>query len=246
MTMPLITYNTKADFDNAYRIGAEPEGRPNNRPEIKLHYNRAVLFPLHEKRAAKLVEIFNWPTDTNILIVGAGYAWTAEVLETDYGYTNIVTTDTSNWIQSNQDTTEEADIDAAIQAVGLDPATGDGLTKKNRILGRGRGPGNRRRHSRSIQNEALNNNGSRNRIRSVLGDIQVGITEEVITTLTDQEVTTISGWVDNINPNIDRIHLTTVRQVKGQDEGYNWKTLAEWKLLLPNDTFVSLNSWEVL
>lgn len=241
--MPLVSYNTKADFDAAYNVGAEPEGHPNSRSEIRLNYNRAVMYPYCERRADKLVEIFNWPLNSIILFVGAGFAWTAEALETKYGYTNIITTDTSNWIQSNQNTTEESEIDAAISAVGLDPLSGEGLQVKNKIYT----PGNRRRHSRNIENENLSNNGSRNKIKNILGDIEVGISEEVITTLSDAEVLNISDWISRINNNIIKIHLTTeLLPDNNQDPAYNWKTIDDWKLLLPNDTFVSLNTWRVV
>jgi hypothetical protein len=246
--MPLVNYNTKADFDAAYDLGAEGDtGRPAGRPEIRLGYSRAVLWDAHVARAAKLVELFNWPTTTKILIVGAGYAWTAEALETNHGYTNIVTTDTSGYIQTTQDTDETADLDAAITAVGLDPASGEGLAKRGHLIGKGGGSGNRRRHSRPVENEDLSNNGSRNRIRQILGDIEVGISEELISTLSDAEVLDASDRIDKINAGITRIHLTTELQPgKTQDPAYNWKTLSDWKLLLPGDTFVSLNTWQVL
>ena len=246
--MPLVTYNTKADFDAAYSIGAEGDtGHPAGRQGIRLGYNRAVLYAAHEARAAKLVELFAWPTSTKILIVGAGFAWTAEALEVNHGYTAIVTTDTSGWVQAQQDVDETADIDAAITSVGLDPASGEGLSKRNNLIAKGGGSGNRRQHSRSIQDESLSNNGSRNRIRDILGDIDVGISEEVITTLSDAEVLNISDWIDKINPDIDRIHLTTdLLPDANQDPAYNWQSLADWKLLLPGDTLVSLNTWEVL
>jgi hypothetical protein len=172
-------------------------------------------------------------------------------LETVYGYTNIVTTDTSGWIQAQQSVDETADLDAAITAVGLNPASGEGLAKRNHLITRGGGSGNRRRHSRPVEDESLSNNGSRNRIRQILGDIEVGISEDVIATLSDAEALNISDWIDKINPGIDRIHLTSelipAKLASGrQDPAYNWKTLADWKLLLPGDTFVSLNTWEVL
>jgi hypothetical protein len=226
--MPRKTYNTKADFDEDYRIGAEPEGHPNSRSEIKLSYNRASMMPYCERRADKLVEIFNWPLDTKILIVGAGFAWTAEILETKYNYTNIITTDTSDWIQSNQNESEESEVDAAITAVGLDPASGVGLTKKNRL----HTPGNRRRHSRNIEDESLSNTGSRNRIKAILGDIDTAISEEVVTVLDDNEVLNIADWIERINANMQIIHLTTeLLPNTDQDPRYNWKVLADWKAL---------------
>mgnify|MGYP000412558308 CR=1 FL=1 len=83
--MPRKTYNTKSDFDADYDIGVEPEGHPNTRPKIRMGYARASMMPFATNRAAKLVELFAWPLNTKILIVGAGYGFTAEVLETVHG-----------------------------------------------------------------------------------------------------------------------------------------------------------------
>lgn len=240
--MPVKSFDTKADFDSAYSIGAEPEGRPGGRAEVRLNYHRAVMLPYCQNRAAKLVELFGWPLSTHILIVGAGYGWTAEILEQTYGYTNIVSTDTSSWIQANQDTSEEAEINTAIAAVGLNPAAGDGATLKGKL----HSAGNRRRASRAIQNEDLANNGSRNRIRGILGDISVGITEDVLPSLSDSEILSIADRVDRINAGITRIHMVTTGGRGNQDPGYNWHTLSEYKALLPLDTFVSMGDWQVL
>lgn len=240
--MPRKTYNTKADFDADYSVRVEST-RPSTRPWIKMGYCRAAFYPAGQRRAQKLVDIFGWPTDTKILIVGAGYAFTAEALEVEHDYANIVTTDTSPHIQATQDQDEETEVNAAISAVGLNPASGEGLAKKNAIWT----PGNRRRHSRSIQNEALNNNGSRNRIRSVLNGVQVAISEEVVTLLDDSEVTQLAGWIDAVDTGMDVIHLTTeLLPDTTQDPLFNWKLLADWKALVPTHTWVSLNTWQVL
>ena len=69
----------------------------------------------------------------------------------------------------------------------------------------------------------------------------------VITCLTDSEVTTLANRVQQINPAMQCIHLTTELLTENtQDPGYNWKTLAQWKALVPTHTFVSLNTWQVL
>jgi hypothetical protein len=240
--MPVVEFDTKADFDNAYRFNA-----PSN-AAVKLGYHRSVAFEgRHRPIADNLVRIFGWPTNTNILIVGAGFAWTAEIMEDYYGYTSLITADTSSWIQSAQDTDEESEVDAAITSAGLDPSSGDGLAVKNSMYS----PGNRRRATRAVENESLANNGSRNRIRGILGDIAVGITEDVLPTLSDAELLNISDWIDSINANVSRIHVVTQRKdlklANGmQDPAYNWHTLEEYKALLPNDTFVSYGDWEVL
>lgn len=244
--MPRKVYNTKADFDEDYSIGAESGLlRPNNRPEVRLNYNRFVMLPYCTRRAAFLASHFAWPTDTTIVLAGAGFGWTAEMLEVNHGYTNVISIDTSPWVQSQKDTNEEAEIDAAIAAVGLDPANGEGLALKATLNA---DSGNRRRTARDILSEGANNNGSRNRIRQALGglDIQVGITEDVLTVLDDDECVELSNGLHAFSPATAIIHLVSVRQEQGQNPAYNWKALADWKALLPADTFVAIGSQEVL
>lgn len=241
--MPVVPFNTKADFDSEYSIGAEPGGRPNTRPEVRLNYHRAVILPISTRRAQKLVDIFAWPTNSILLIVGSGFGWTAEALENDHGYTNIISIDSSAWIQSAKNTDESTEVDAAITAAGLDPTTGEGLTLKGKI----HTPGNRRRASRDIEDENLSNNGSRNRVKAILGDIEIGVTESVLSSLSDAEILNISSWIDQTNPGITRVHLvTTAGSGSSQNPAYNWHTLAEYKVLLPSDTFVDVSTWEVL
>lgn len=240
--MPLVNFQTKADFDAAYSLRGESRPGP-GRKRVMLNYHRAAMWPFCEKRAAALVNTFGWPTDTNILIVGAGFGWTAEAMETNHGYTNIVSIDSSNWIQSAQDTSEESEIDAAITAVGLEPTSGEGLAIKGQLYS----PGNRRRASRAVENEDLSNNGSRNRVRNILGDISVGISEDVLPALSDSEILDIADRIDRINAGIARIHLVTpLLPGQNQDPAYNWHTLAEYKSLLPSDTFMATGTWEVL
>ena len=180
--MPVVNFNTKADFDAAYSIGVEISGHPPSRQQVKVGYTRAGMYKFCKYRANKLVEIFNWPIDTAIVFIGAGFAWTAEVLETEHGYINILSIDTSTWIQDNQDTTEETDLEGYISAVGLNPSVGEGLTLKNRLFD----GGNRRRSIRTILDEGLNNSGSRTRVKNTLdGTVDIAITENVLSTLSD-------------------------------------------------------------
>jgi len=238
--MPVVEFNTKADFDSVYSIGMEPDGRPNTRPEVRLQYHRASMFPYSQYRAQKLVELFAWPTATKILIVGSGFGWTAEALETS-GYTNVVGIDTSAWIQTSQDTSEETEINAAITAVGLNVNTGRGSELKGRMYS----TGNRRRSSRAIANEGMQNNGSQNRVRSLLNGVQVGISEDVLPALSDAEIVDLGLRINLVDAGVQVIHLVTTGGTN-QDPRFNWHTLAEYKLLIPSDTFIDLSTWEVL
>jgi len=245
--MPRVDYNTKQAFDSAYDVDVEWDtGRPQNRKGVRLKYSRAVLLPLIETRALKLLEIFNWPSTIKLLIVGGGFGWLAEVLEEHFNFNNIAVTDTSNYVHSSKNVSEDEDIFEAIRGTGLDPNYGEGSIIKSRILGKARGEGVRTRHSKGVLNESLKNNGSRARVKNQLGgNPDVILTEEVITCLEDSETINLSQDLHFLCDTI--IHLTTELLPNNlQDLSYNWKTLDDWKQLLPNDTLLSLNTWRVI
>lgn len=250
--LPLKTWDTKADWDAAYKFGAEDDvGHPNTRAEVILHYNR--IFKAGQEavtHATRLAAALLWtaPGDT-ILIAGAGFGWTAEALE-GLGFATVVGTDISTYIQGNKAVSEDADIDTAITDVGLDPASGEGLDIKTRILARSGGTGNRQRNSRGVLNEDGKNGASRGRIKQALGlsgpeRIEWVVSEAVIESLTDAEVVDASGDADIIGNNTAHFFYP-LRPSGNQLAGFNWKTLEDWKLLVPGDTFVEAGTYRVL
>lgn len=248
--MPLKDWNLKSTWDSAYRFGAEGDtGHPNTRDEVVLHYNRAIKRPDADVHAQKLADALGWVAPgPSILIFGCGFGWTVEALE-DLGFLTVVGVDTSIFIQGNKDLTEETEIDEAIIAAGLDPNVGtgfyDGPAVKARLLARGGGMGNRSRSSRGVLNESGNNGGSRGRIKQALGlqgneRIEWVVSEAVLSSLTDAEAIVGSNDLAIISNNTAHF----VHKFKpGGDPGFNWKTLEEWKLLLPSDTFVEAGTY---
>lgn len=237
--MPRKDWDLKATWDEAYNFGAEGLwGHPNTRPEVRLHYCRGIKRPDADIRADRLATALGWisPGPT-IVIVGAGFGWTVEALE-DLGFDRVVGLDLSTYINDNHNGTEEAEIDAEISVVGLDPSTGRGAEIKTRFFD----GGPRGRSSRGVKNESGLTGGSRNRIRQALGlsggqDIDWAVSESVLESLDDSEAVQVSNVAHNYATNVAHIVYTPR---SGQHEGYNWKTLEDWKLLLPNDTFIGL------
>jgi len=237
--MPVKNFNTKADFDSAYYHNGEPEGHPNTRAAIRVGYSRATQLPWCRKKARKLIELFSWHPTTKILVVGAGYGWTIECLEREHNFTNIVGIDTSDWIQANMSTDEEVDIREAIIRVGLDPDTGEGLTKRNRHRGEVRN-----QTIRSIMNEDILTERSRLNVTGILGgNFDVAISEAVIASLEDSEVLNLSIAMHLIASTV--IHADTMKHLEpgNQDEGYNWKFIEDWVQLLPNDTIINFEDF---
>ena len=248
--MPLKTWDTKADWDAAYSFGAEGDvGHPNTRDEVRLHYHRATKAGANSlDHATRLAAALGWTAPgPTILIVGAGFGWTAEALE-GLGFLTVVGTDLSAYIQSNKDGTEDAEIDAEISAVGLDPASGEGLAIKGRLIARGGGVGNRSRASRGVIDEDGKNGGSRGRIKQTLGlsgnqQIEWVVSESLIESLTDAEVVDGSNDMGIIGNNTAHFFYP-LRD--NQQAGFNWKSSEDWKLLIPGDTFVEAGSYRVL
>ena len=176
-----------------------------------------------------------------IVIVGCGYGWVIEKL-LEMGFTNVAGTDTSSYIQGTKTQTEDAEIDAAIAAAGLDPTQGEGLALRQKILpavARSKVPD-------KVLNEDMANNASRNRIKNAVGGgtIAWGISDSVLESLTDSECVTASSRAHQICTNVAHL-VVTARD--GNHPGYNWKTLEQWKTLIPADTFIQVGgAWRSL
>lgn len=236
-------FNTKQAFDESYRIGAEPGGHPAGRREVKLGYCRAVMLPYARARAGGIVAAMGWDAPwPRLVIVGGSFGWLGEMLETEHGFTQVVSTDVSRYVQAEKDNTEEADIDAALVAVGLDPTVGEGAMVKGRLFD----GGNRTRASRGVVNENLKTGGSRNRVKNLLGGgVDWVLSENVLENLADAEVVTASAPLRQLGAGV--VHLITpLRPGQTQDPDFNWKTLEGWKVLLPADTIVEIGSFRVL
>ena len=237
--MTFKTYPDKAAFDADYRLGAEPEGHPNTRPGVKLHYNRFVMLPICRNRAAGIHRVMEWLGTERIVVAGSGFGWLVEAFISDHGYSNIVGCDTSPYIQNNKLTSELTDVRDAITAAGLDP---DAETEMvTRLLDGGV------RVGVTILDEDMQSNRSRNAVRSYLGDVpQIILTEDVLPALFDAEATQLSVDYRTYSPVPQIVHYVTTTR-PGQTPGeFNWKTLSEWKTLLPNDVFIEAGTYQVL
>lgn len=220
----------KAMYDLAYDMGAEPDGHPNTRGEIRLHYHRYVLFPEMLRRAQFFVQQFSLTAASRVLVVGCGFGWTAEALSA-LGIPTIGT-EISSYIQTNKSLTEDADIAEAIAKVGLTAVAGEGLGHFNRL----RGDGVRTRAT--VMEEDNMNNASRNRVKNGLGgSITLCITEDVLTSLTDAECSSLRVAIEKYG--VPMCHFVTEFANSNPPFNFNSKSLADWKLTFPNDTIIA-------
>lgn len=224
----------KAMFDLAYSSSAEPEGHPNTRPGIVLHYNRYSMLPELQRRADFFISHLGLTTSDRILIVGAGFGWTVEILQ-ERGY-NAVGTDISDYIFSSKDTPEDDEIAAAISAVGLDPTQGEGLLHFQR-LGGGAGP---RCKTTKLLREDSASNPSRNRVKTALGGFPtVAITEDVVTSLTDAECASLHTAIQRYDNTTRVVHFLTELANPNPPFLFNSKTLQQWKAVFPTSTIIA-------
>lgn len=223
---------TKELYDLAYRSDAEPDGHPNTREGITLHYHRYVLYPEMVRRAQAFVDLLGLTFSDRILLVGCGFGWTAEALA-GMGYT-VIGTDISNYIQGNKSLSEDSDISAAIQAVGLDPASGTGLTHFNRL----RGDGVRTRAT--VLNEDSGSNQSRNRVKNALGsNPTIAITEDIVTSLSDSECATLQTNILKYAAGLRVCHFVTEFANPNAPFFFNSKSITEWKAMFPTATIIA-------
>jgi hypothetical protein len=229
--MPLKTFDTKEDFDDAYSLGYE---------SIELNYNRVVMMPYCRTRAEGLMNATELPFDTSILFVGAGFGWTIEAME-DLGYMAIFGFDSSPYINSKKDLSENDEIEEKILRKGFSLSSGEGLKIKNNLYSTKA----RSRTRRNILHGNINDSSFRRLIGS---NFSVAISETVISTLTDQEAVDLSNDLRKVNRDIVVYHLEVLRQddSNSQDPGYNWKSLEEWKALLPNDFIISVHDFRMI
>jgi hypothetical protein len=228
----MATVWDKTLYDAAYSFNAEPDGHPNTRPAITLHYHRYVLFPEMLRRAQFFISHFGLTSSSRVLVVGCGFGWTVEALNS-LGIPTIGT-DVSAYIQGNKSLTEDSDIDGAIRAVGLDPTNGEGLGHFNRLRGGGV------RTTATVLNEDSGNNASRNRVKNAIGsDPTLIITEDIVTSLTDAECATLQSNIVKYGVTVPICHFLTEFANPAPPFNFNSKSITEWKALFPTATIIA-------
>ncbi len=158
---------TKADYDNNYRYYVErnmPGGSPHNREgrlQVKIRYHRLYMRGQLFAMWAKLQPMLNILSTDKVCVVGAGFGWGVEAIESETGAI-VVGIDISDYI-ATAPSTEESELRAEVTTAGLDPDTGRGLDVMNFIYDA------QPRSNVIVLQEDAKNNQSRQRIRTALG-----------------------------------------------------------------------------
>jgi hypothetical protein len=248
--VPLQDWNLRSTFDGAYgSIIRSPPGEHSGVP-IHVHYLRSALRGVAIPVAAYF-DSYLGPAAYNqrFVIVGGGFGWIADEL-LDRGFTNIVVAETSQYILDNMDLDDEADVRDACEAAGYD-RNSPGVDALVGWFARTGVPRRRRGQVAEdvpIVSADISTPQGRNAAKSVIGgNPQIVVSEDVIGTLSDAEAIQFAADCQKWGGQQTVVHLvTTLDPDASQDPGYNWKTLADWKLLIPSDIFIDAVTGEVL
>jgi hypothetical protein len=249
----MADWNQKATWDSWYSLPLELWGYPNTRPRIMLHYHRWVLEGTLRIQGERLVNLPGVPSINKIVVIGCGYNWTVEYL-LEQGI-QAFGTEISTYINGSVAQTEEAELRAAITAVGLDPDVdtiiGPGNVPINPlVLARewgwegktlvARNPA-RNKSTTVILNEDLTTNGSRNKVKNELNGLDVILTQLVIDTMDDTAALDFIQNVDDTRPNpaCTVVHMVVPSDFMGgnPDPDLNAKTMAQWRSFLDTNGF---------
>ena len=241
----------KTEFDTFYSLLGERWGHPNTRPGIRLHYHWAsIIGPQSGVSVNGLVspnfpqmlfDVLGLVAGDAVLLVGCGFNGTGAGL-TALGI-RVLGTDLSTYIQTEKGNTEQAEIEAACVAAGVNPDTDlirgpagdinplDLFLEGGRAAPAARGKG-------EILEEELRTRGSRNAVLNRFDALWPGvtpryiITEEVLNSITDAEASLVCDYVSagRAEWGATVVHMLSPLQPGGsQAPELNWKTYQGWR-----------------
>ncbi len=243
--MPLIDFSTRVGFDSLYRIGAEAKWpHPNTRPEVKLHYCRSVMWAsppfinMTAQYASYYIALGVLPTDT-FAIVGAGYGLTVEYLNTVHGY-NGVAVDNSPYIQATKDQDDEDEIiEWMTGIITPDDPRWKQILDEHSSKGVRLGKGDGRKSRTTILDESADSTQSRRNITGHFGltgvtKLDWAISELTLEGATDAEIVEGAGFMHAYAAQVAHTFIPP----KPRQMPINFKTVEEWRKLLPDDYLI--------
>jgi hypothetical protein len=235
----------KAFFDQWYGYDVEVWGVEGSRPSVRVHYHSHHIRPYLNAMYTRVeTEGPGWAQVSNVAIVGGAFGWAGDFLMSRG--INVVTVDTSPYVQTAKGTTEEAELRACIARAGLDPTTatmigptGERINMLAYLLA-GQGSAGARTTQTVLTEGLATTNSRRNVQRALPANMDLIVTEDALSSFTDAE---LPGFLANVNalrpnPACTVLHILTVvpegRDPAGYGVGtpFNWKTKAQWRAKL--------------
>ncbi len=210
-----------------------------------------MTLAVDRQHIAALVSAFGWDTNSRVCVYGVGFGWPLLALW-ENSIQNIQGIENSPYIHANLDINEDADIQAAVELVGLTTVSGRGQEIFNyyRDDGNPRGAMPTRIHDTDVTS-----NPEMNQLRSLMGGAGCTVLtygQFALNRLSDAEAVDLSDNLGKLQP-AQIIHFinplwTQVEHPTIPDTfiTLNAKTAEEWKVILPNDTFVELQDYRVV
>jgi hypothetical protein len=242
----------KEAFDGFYGYSVERWGHPNTREGVRLHYHwHWVGTAQNNKIAVRMEQALGPVKGTGVILVGAGFGWTAEGL-IELG-ADVVATDISDFVLTEQHSTEEAEIRAEIERVGLDPDRDKIIGPSGQVdldpiefLVRG-GRNAVARSARPIVGEDAGTPQSRAAIKKQTKQpIKWILTEQVLHSMADADAVEFCAKMADFEKqtNATVVHLLSPLQPERhadglQDKQFNWKLYPQWRTFLDDNGFGS-------
>lgn len=231
------TYETKADWDNLWDVGAESAwGHPNTRPEVRLNYNRFVIYPVDRNNMVNIHRVLGWTNTSRVLVYHCGFGWPLEILEGELGVQSAIGVQLSSYIQNSKLLNEDTDLRNAIEGAGLVTNGGDGLTLFNAF----RNGGNpRSTKAIDVMNEDLSTPQSRTTVRTRIGGPGAEVlTYGILSSLEDGE---IAALLDRLN----RMNAARVSHFVYTNAGppFASRTLSQWKAVVGAHTVIEAGTF---
>ena len=200
-----------------------------NGKELRLNYHRQTVAAAVVSYVNNMVTTLGWATTDKMAVVGAGFGFFEQELRASHGFTDVVSLDDSAWIQSAKNTTEDADMDAQLASVGVNPLDQEGRDLKDTLTDGGL------RARVTILDEGLLSKESRQTVKQTLGgQVDVIFTDNMLPFITDAEAVAFSVAANQFGPVTHSVNPA----IDGRDVSY-------WKALLPGDTIINWFTLEV-
>ncbi len=194
--------------------------------ELRLNYHRQNVVPSYVYYTASLIDVLGWLPNQAMVVAGAGFGFLEGELAGVHGFPDVLSIEDSAWIQLAKNTTEDADLDAQIAAVGVNPLTQAGRDVKAKLTDGGL------RARVAILNENLLTKESRTAVKQAGKQPSIVFSDFMFPYLTDEEAITFS---EAANLTGDIVQHATCSGIDG-------RSLEDWKTLIPSDTFVDICS----
>lgn len=224
----MLDWDDPVTWDDAYKSRYPIPGQYE---PLVLRYHRHALWPTLKRNASALVRLLELGASSNIILVGAGYGWTAEIIKGLVPGIAINCTDNSKVIQAKKFTSEQEEIEERLRACGADLSHLPNFCNL------------RPRAQELIYDENMVTPASRAIMRQGRNFDWI-ISENVLDCMEDGEAITLAGHMASTVMGGKVAHvITQPREGREPPDGYNFKSAEDWKKLLPEHHFISAGAW---